>query len=188
MRRVHVHGAFSHPAKRNRLPVARRYLSRSSPAARRPRRGFTLVEILIAVVILGILAAIVIPQFSNWHGTASQVAFITDLRIYNDAAEYYMNVTGEFLEDSGSGRLPAEWETFVNEAEWTAGTPIGGVWDFELDSFGVKSAFGVHFMNGPRQDDTFMAEVDAIVDDGDLAADAFRKIASDRYYLIVRED
>ena len=29
------------------------------------RSGFTLVEILIVVVILGILAAIVIPQFTN---------------------------------------------------------------------------------------------------------------------------
>ena len=152
------------------------------------RGAFTLVEILIVVVILGILAAIIIPQFANWPGTASQVAFITDLRIYNDAAEYYMNVTGEFLEDSSSGQLPAGWETFVNEAEWTAGTPIGGVWDFELDSFGLKSAFGVHFMNGPRKDDTFMTEVDAIVDDGDLASGAFRKIASDRYYLVVRMD
>ena len=131
---------------------------------------------------------IIIPEFANWPGPASQVAFITDLRIYNDAAEYYMNVTGEFLEDSSSGQLPAGWETFVNEAEWTAGTPIGGVWDFELDSFGLKSAFGVHFMNGPRKDDTFMTEVDAIVDDGDLASGAFRKIASDRYYLVVRMD
>ena len=29
------------------------------------RRGFTLIEILIVVVILGILAAIIVPQFSN---------------------------------------------------------------------------------------------------------------------------
>src|ERR1700733_13967537 len=29
------------------------------------RKGFTLVEILIVVIILGILAAIVIPQFTN---------------------------------------------------------------------------------------------------------------------------
>ena len=34
------------------------------------RQGFTLIEILIVVVILGILAAIVLPQFSN----ASQVS------------------------------------------------------------------------------------------------------------------
>ncbi|HEY4330508.1 MAG TPA: prepilin-type N-terminal cleavage/methylation domain-containing protein, partial [Phycisphaerae bacterium] len=39
-------------------------------------RGFTLVEILIVVVILGILAAIVIPQFAN----ASSDARVTNLK------------------------------------------------------------------------------------------------------------
>ena len=29
------------------------------------RRGFTLIEILIVVVILGILAAIIVPQFTD---------------------------------------------------------------------------------------------------------------------------
>jgi len=38
--------------------------------------GFTLVEILIVVVILGILAAIIIPQFSN----ASSDARVTNVR------------------------------------------------------------------------------------------------------------
>ncbi|MCC7406490.1 MAG: prepilin-type N-terminal cleavage/methylation domain-containing protein, partial [Phycisphaeraceae bacterium] len=36
----------------------------------RRKSGFTLIEILIVVVILGILAAIVIPQFTNASETA----------------------------------------------------------------------------------------------------------------------
>lgn len=44
------------------------------------RRGFTLVEILIVVVILGILSAIVIPQFSNASQTARENTLKDDLR------------------------------------------------------------------------------------------------------------
>src|SRR5438105_1793196 len=43
---------------------------------RRNSKGFTLVEILIVVIILGILAAIVIPQFSN-ASTSAKTSAVT---------------------------------------------------------------------------------------------------------------
>ncbi|HSU65820.1 MAG TPA: prepilin-type N-terminal cleavage/methylation domain-containing protein [Tepidisphaeraceae bacterium] len=53
------------------------------------RRGFTLIEILIVVVILGILAAIVIPQFAN-ASTASKVSSVqTTAQTLRGAVQLY---------------------------------------------------------------------------------------------------
>src|SRR4029450_2826158 len=44
---------------------------------RSSRKGFTLIEILIVVIILGILAAIVIPQFTNASKEAKLSSLVT---------------------------------------------------------------------------------------------------------------
>jgi len=53
---------------------------RSIPPARRGLGGFTLIEILIVVVILGILAAFVMPQFSNASRLARENILKDDVR------------------------------------------------------------------------------------------------------------
>ena len=55
----------------------------------RAKSGFTLVEILIVVVILGILAAIVIPQFTSASTEAKEAALVSDLQSIRSQIELY---------------------------------------------------------------------------------------------------
>ena len=52
-------------------------------------KGFTLVEILIVVIILGILAAIVIPQFTNASTDARRNSLTSQLQTLRSQLELY---------------------------------------------------------------------------------------------------
>ena len=56
---------------------------------KRNSRGFTLVEILIVVIILGILAAIVIPQFTNASNDARQNSVASTLQTLRGQIELF---------------------------------------------------------------------------------------------------
>jgi prepilin-type N-terminal cleavage/methylation domain-containing protein len=70
------------------------------------KSGFTLVEILIVVVILGILAAIVIPQFTSASTEAKEAALVSDLQSMRSQIELYKihhndELPGDPLNSSG---------------------------------------------------------------------------------------
>ena len=59
------------------------------------RRGFTLVEILIVVIILGILAAIVIPKFANASEDAKRNSLTSSLHSLRSQIELFMLQHGD---------------------------------------------------------------------------------------------
>ena len=71
-------------------------------ARKQVARGFTLVEILIVVVILGILAAIVIPQFTNASETAKASSLAAQLQTIRSQLE---PLESRLVIDSGSQTL-----------------------------------------------------------------------------------
>jgi general secretion pathway protein G len=70
------------------------------------KSGFTLVEILIVVVILGILAAIVIPQFTDASTDAKTASVKTDLQTMRSQIELYKIQHTDALPGAGSATFP----------------------------------------------------------------------------------
>jgi type IV pilus assembly protein PilA len=59
-------------------------------------KGFTLIELLIVVAIIGILAAIAIPQFSAYRAKAYNAAANADLKNLKTGMEAYMADNQEY--------------------------------------------------------------------------------------------
>ncbi len=73
---------------------------------RRKERGFTLVEILIVVIILGILAAVVIPSFTSASNDARQSSVVSQLQTLRSQIQLYQLQHGDTLPDLTSGWDP----------------------------------------------------------------------------------
>jgi type IV pilus assembly protein PilA len=64
----------------------------------RNQKGFTLIELMIVIAIIGILAAIAIPQFASYRAKSYNTASISDSRnLRTDLEAYY-----------------AEWDSYPN--------------------------------------------------------------------------
>ncbi len=98
-------------------------------------KAFTLVEILIVVIILGILAAIVIPQFTKASEDARVSALKSDLQMIRSQLELYKV---QHLDVYPVGTDSADWVTKLVEV-----TDLDGVVDIDGD-------FGPYMQKFPK--------------------------------------
>lgn len=82
---------------------------------RRTSKAFTLVEILIVVVILGILAAIVVPQFTNATQDAQAGNIKAQLQSINSQLELYKARNNEFPDLADWTQLTDGTEKYLKE-------------------------------------------------------------------------
>jgi type IV pilus assembly protein PilA len=87
---------------------------------RKNEKGFTLVELLIVVAIIGILAAIAIPQFTKYKRNASLANCNSDLRnCISEAASQFALNNAPYTNCSGTNGLPGNKLAFGVNASST---------------------------------------------------------------------
>ena len=90
------------------------------PAAARDQRGFTLVELLVMIAVLGILAGVVIFSVSGVTSTGQKGACLSEASIVRTAVEGYRAKNGSYAADTAtlvSGGFLAKAPSLVS---WTS--------------------------------------------------------------------
>jgi general secretion pathway protein G len=75
----------------------------TSQTARRIRRGFTLIELVVVVLVMGILAAVAAPKMFDTASNAKINSSRQSLVVLRDAIELYKAQNGTYPGQGGSG-------------------------------------------------------------------------------------
>ncbi|WOO39547.1 type II secretion system protein [Rubellicoccus peritrichatus] len=134
------------------------------------KRGFTLLEIMMVVVIIGLLIAMAVPGFRKMKENSRASAIANDFRVFSDALHEYNILEGGWPHpNDNAGEFPAGMDGFLSHA-WTNESPVGGNYFFEHPP-GEDARLVIRSSNISAR---VIELVDRKLDDGDISSGQLR--------------
>lgn len=119
-----------------------------APRSAGRRAGFSLMELLVVVVILGILAGVGMPLYQKVTYRARAASLINDLQVVRTAAHQYQAAENAWPPDAERGDVPPAFAPYVEMVQfagdgytldWDNWDPIIGI-SVVVDDPGLESA------------------------------------------------
>lgn len=90
-------------------------------------RGFTLIEILMVIAIIGILATIAVPMYRDYHLRAKAVSLVTEVKTAAQAFRTFKMENNTYPADTAAGVTPPEALSFIGEFFSTTPSGTGNI-------------------------------------------------------------
>lgn len=132
-------------------------------------KGFTLVEIMVVVAIIGLLASIAVPSYRKVQLNSGAARVANDLRVFSSAFQRFNLEFGYWPEAQPAGTLPPEMDGYINRDNFEARNPLRCKWKWEV----YDHIVGIG-MEPPLAALPILELVDQRFDDGSLASGRLR--------------